>query len=128
MSPPQTFTISASAGPVPQLVNATVYHGDSWALQFTLQDNAAVEGGSAVAHNLTGASVAAAAQDAHSVTTTLTAQINPDPTTGEVTVARPTPDLAPGAYQFDVQITDAQTAITTWVYGTLTVVGDVAPP
>jgi hypothetical protein len=134
----QQFTITASAGPLPQIVNVHVYHHDTWALVFTLQDSAPAAGYTTppsdppaptapVIHDLTGATAAAAVEDPTGAITSLVATIATDPTTGVVSVGPPAGGLTPSRYEYDVQVTEGS-SITTWVHGVMTVQADITPP
>jgi hypothetical protein len=115
----QTFTIQADTTELPAIENAHVYHGDSWALVFQLNDDA-----TPTAHDLTGATVAVAAKNGQGVVTALTATIAADPTTGTVTVSG---NPAADRYLYGLQVTEG-TEITTWARGELIVDQDITPP
>jgi hypothetical protein len=115
----QTFTIEADTAELPAIENAHVYHGDTWSLVFVLNDNA-----TPTAHDLTGATAAAAAKNGQGVVTGLTATVDDDPTTGTITVSG---NLAADQYIYDLQVTEGA-EITTWARGQLTVDADITSP
>jgi hypothetical protein len=96
-----------------------IYHGDTWAQAFRL-----LQAGAPV--DLTGATVASSVVDAQDVTTALTVTIL-NAVDGRLQISAPTGALAVGAYDYDVQVTDTTSAVTTWIKGQLLVDPDVTP-
>jgi hypothetical protein len=118
-----TIYIQADTVDLPATLDAMRrYHGDSWEIVFQLNDDAVTP------HDLTAATVAAAARSAVSGTVTaLVTATGADPKAGTVTVTPPAGDLTPGAYIYDVQLTEGA-AKTTWCRGELMIEGDITTP
>jgi hypothetical protein len=101
---------------LPVLVDLSAYRGDDWLQQFRLCD------GPDVPTDLSGATIEATARsDRHVVT--LDATID-DTVGGLVSIALPLDAIA-DVYRYDVEVTDADGNVTTWVRGQLTIRQDV---
>jgi hypothetical protein len=102
---------------LPVTYNLKAYRGDTWSRTFRLL----LVG---VPIDLTSATVAcwAGMQDTH---TPLPTTIGEPPTNGEVTIGMPDPPLAAGAYSYDLEVTEVDGKVTTWVRGRLQVEQDV---
>lgn len=101
---------------LPQVIHLSAYRGDTWAQSFLLKDDT----GDPV--DLTGATLEALARDFAGNVVDL--QVNSG-APGQVTISQPAGGLAPGRYQYDVQVTGTDTLITTWIRGHLDVYADV---
>jgi hypothetical protein len=101
---------------LPVLVSLDAYRGDTWSQQFrflTAPDTPL---------DLSNATVAAKAiAEATGVLIDL-APVKSDP--GVVTISLPL-DAAAGPYRYDIEVITADSRVTTWVYGPLTVGDDV---
>jgi hypothetical protein len=104
---------------LPVTYDLRIYHGDTWAQAFRLlQQGAPVD--------LTGSTVESSAEDTNNVTTALTVTIL-DAVDGRLQISAPAGTLAVGDYDYDVQVTDASSDVTTWIKGQLIVDPDVTP-
>lgn len=108
---------------LPVTYNISVYRGDTWSQAFRiLEDNQPVD--------LTGATLASWAVEQGSCEpgnghVDLQVTVDPDPTTGMFTLALPAGGLEASRYTYDVEVTTADTRVTTWVRGRLDVTGDI---
>jgi hypothetical protein len=100
---------------MPAIVNLSVYRGDTWAQVFRFR-----EGTHPV--DFTGLTLASAARDPRGVTTALV--VGGD-ASGLVTLRLPESGLQPNTYAYDIEVTDTDDLVQTWVRGTLYVVRDV---
>jgi hypothetical protein len=117
----RVFVVQADITKLPAPYNESVYHGDTWQLDFLLLDNASTP------HDLTGATVNAAVQNASAtpvVLASLVSSLGTDPTQGTITLTPPSGGLDPGVYAFDMEVGEAS-QVATWVYGQLTVHADI---
>lgn len=100
---------------LPERVDLTAYHGDTWSQLFRLlTDDVPVD--------LTGATVESWAISRSGATTPLAVALG-DP--GEITIGLPADGLDPGAYRYDIEVTDAALEVRTWIVGKLTVQQDI---
>ena len=92
-----TYVIQADTESLPAERNVSVYHGDTWSLAFQLDDTAST------AHDLTGATAQAHAQDDTGADqAAIQATVGSDPTLGQITL---TGALTPGIYGYDLAVT-----------------------
>jgi hypothetical protein len=105
------------AATLPAYINLGAYHGDSWAQTFRLltAPDTPVD--------LTGATVQSWVINGDGTSTPLQVTVGPDP--GTITLELPVAGLPVAAYRYDVEVTDALAAVTTWIRGSLTVQQDV---
>jgi hypothetical protein len=100
---------------LPATVDLECYRGDTWAQSFRLSAD-----GNPV--DLAGATVACWARKSELVEH-LAVTVGPDP--GVVTIAMTNGGISPGAWAYDLEVTDATLTVKTWVRGRLIVERDV---
>jgi hypothetical protein len=101
---------------LPVNVPLIAYRGDTWTQQFRFLDAPNTP------HDLTGATVAAWATSKTDPKLVLTVAVGPDP--GVVNIGLPA-TVAADQYKYDVEVTDTDGTVTTWVRGNLGVTQDV---
>jgi hypothetical protein len=110
---------------LPVTSNLTVYRGDTWSQGFRfLRDDLPVD--------LTGATVESEARPTnnghHSAATRIPLQVDvTNAPNGEISLSLPSDlhTMPPADYVYDIEIAEADTTVTTWIRGTLTVLRDV---
>src|SRR5215471_15862381 len=99
---------------LPVTHNLRAYRGDTWAQTFRL-----IWEGQPV--DLSTSTVTAWAVNC----TDRWALVTTGDQDGYVTVALPDPPLNPATYQYDIEVTDPNAVVTTWIRGRLTVTADI---
>jgi len=101
---------------LPVTVNLSAYHGDTWRQTFRfLKNDAPIDLSSVVI-------ASSALRRSSSGVSSLGVVIEPDP--GMLTLSLP-PGILPGKYWYDIQITESNGDVKTWVRGELTIEKDV---
>lgn len=101
---------------LPAVVDLTAYRGDTWSQSFRFVSN--VE-----PLDLSGKTIEATARHRmRAQTVAFVVSTGPDP--GVVTLELPA-DIYPGSYKYDVEITDSEGVVKTWIRGDLQVERDV---
>lgn len=101
---------------LPAIIDLRDTQGDSFEQTFRLE-----EGGTPI--DLTGSTFAASMRDRAGAVTPLTVEVGPE--VGEVTLRYGEMPPTYGRYRYDVEQTDADSAVKTWVAGWITVERDV---
>ena len=100
---------------LPGTTHLVAYRGDDWSQTFVFKR-------ADVPIDAQASTVASSAVDNAGVTHDLQVTTGPN---GEVTIAMPVDGLPTGSYWYDVEVTEANGLVTTWVRGKLTVEQDV---
>lgn len=101
---------------LPLSIDLVAYRGDSWEQGFRFLRGS-------VPVNLANAVVESEARSG-GVSTPLVTEVV-DAADGRVQLRLPADSLPPQTYDYDVEVTEPGTGVTTWVRGTLTVIRDV---
>lgn len=99
---------------LPAIIDVAAYRGDTWQQTFRFSDGT-------TPIDLTGATVACWAKNG-AVPIPLQVTTGPDP--GLVTIALPE-DFTAGNYRYDIEVTNPDSTVTTWVRGRLDVTQDI---
>lgn len=100
---------------LPVTVNLYAYHGDTWRRSFRfLKDDAPID--------LNSMSVASQARRV-STSSLLSLEVIIEPDPGVLTLMLPS-DISPGTYAYDIQITEDNGDVKTWVKGKLVIEKD----
>lgn len=103
---------------LPVIVNLKAYRGDTWSQEFRFKS------GPDTPFDLTGATVRSQARSRKQTGATVELIVATDDPDGSVTIALPD-DAVADVYDYDVQVTDADGEVTTWVRGQMSVAQDV---
>lgn len=108
------------AAALPVEIPLRAYRGDTWAQTFRLLRDKDVP------LDLTGAVVEAWARNRSTQRVEqMQVVLDADLTTGVITLAQPPGGVPAGAYEYDIEVTEANGTVTTWVAGQLLVEQDV---